>query len=232
MAFVTGSTNSTDFPTTANAFKKSLAAGTTNAFVTALQPDGKSLYYSTLLGGSASTQGGAITVDPAWNAWVAGSTRDSDFPVTPDAFQPGLKGESDGFIAKVVIAANLGATLAENTTLVARNSTVTYTERVNNFGPDGSDAVVLTDAIPSGFSFAGIVSSTASSCSVPALGATSGSVVCHKTRLENGQSFTVALKLKAIAASGSHLTNKITVSARTQDLNKSNNTAQITVAVQ
>jgi uncharacterized repeat protein (TIGR01451 family) len=231
MAFVTGSTASTDFPTTANAFKKTLPAGATNAFVTALQPSGGSLYYSTLLGGSGSTQGGAITVDPAWNAWVAGNTRDTDFPVTPDAFQPGMKGESDGFIAKVVIAANLGATLAENTTLVARNSTVTYTERVANAGPDGSDAVVLTDAIPSGFSFAGIVSSTATSCSVPAIGATSGSIVCHKTRLENGQSFTVVLNLRAIAASGSHLTNKITVSARTQDLNKSNNTAQVTVAV-
>jgi uncharacterized repeat protein (TIGR01451 family) len=142
-----------------------------------------------------------------------------------------MKGESDGFIAKVVIAADLGVTLAENTTLVARNSTVTYTERVTNFGPDGSDAVVLTDAIPSGFSFAGTVSSTATSCSVPAIGATSGSVVCHKSRLENGQSFTVVLNLRAIAASGSHLTNKITVSARTQDLNKSNNTAQVTVAV-
>ena len=232
MAFVAGTTKSTDFPTTANAFKKTLPAGASNAFVAALQPDGKSLVYSTLLGGSKSTTGGPIFVDPAWNAWVGGNTQDSDFPVTPDAFQPGKKGNSDGFFAKVVIAADLGATLAENTTLVARNSTVTYTERVNNFGPDGSDAVVLTDTVPSGFSFAGIVSSTASSCSVPALGATSGSVVCHKTRLENGQSFTVVLKLKAIAASGSHLTNTIKVSARTQDLKPANNTAHVVVVVQ
>jgi len=232
MAFVAGSTNSPDFPTTANAFKKTLPSGATNAFVTALQPNGSSLYYSTLLGGSHNTHGGAIAVDPAWNAWVAGNTNDADFPVTPDAFQPGLKGNSDGFIAKVVIAADLGATLAENTALVARNSTVTYTERVNNFGPDGSDAVVLTDTIPSGFSFAGIVSSTATSCSVPAVGATTGSVVCHKTRLENGQSFTVVLKLRAIAASGSHLTNTIKVSARTQDLKTANNTAHVVVVVQ
>jgi uncharacterized repeat protein (TIGR01451 family) len=232
MAFVTGITESTDFPVTANAFQKTMPAGADNAFVTALQPDGKTLYYSTFLGGSHGTQGFAIAVDPAWNAWVGGNTSDSDYPVTPDAFQPGKKGNSDGFFAKVVIAADLRATLAENTTLVARNSTVTYTERVTNFGPDGSDAVVLTDAIPSGFSFAGIVSSTATSCSVPALGATSGSIVCHKTRLENGQSFTVVLKLRAIAASGSHLTNKITVSARTQDLKLANNTAQVVVVVQ
>jgi uncharacterized repeat protein (TIGR01451 family) len=234
MAFVTGTTNSTDFPTTANAFKKSMAgspSGATNAFVTALQPDGKSLYYSTLLGGTNSTQGGAIAVDPAWNAWVGGQTRDTNFPVTPDAFQPGMKGESDAFIAKVVIAADLKVAMTQSATLVSKGTIVGFTATVSNLGPDGSDAVVLTDAIPAGFSFSSISNSTASSCSVPAVGATSGSVVCHKTRLENGQSFGVKINLKAIAASGSHITNKITVSARTQDLNKSNNTAQGTVAV-
>ncbi|HVG90530.1 MAG TPA: SBBP repeat-containing protein, partial [Alphaproteobacteria bacterium] len=140
MAFVAGSTNSADFPTTANGFKRTLPAGATNAYVEVLQPSGNSLYYSTLLGGSHSTFGGPIFVDPAWNAWVAGNTSDTDYPVTSDAFQPGLKGNSDGFFAKVVIAADLRVTLAENTTLIARNSNVTYTERVTNFGPDGSDA--------------------------------------------------------------------------------------------
>jgi uncharacterized repeat protein (TIGR01451 family) len=234
MAFVTGITNSTDFPTTANAFKKSLAgspAGASNAFVTAMQPDGKSLYYSTLLGGSSSTQGGAIAIDPAWNAWVGGNTGDTDFPVTPDAFQPGMKGESDAFLAKVVIAADLKLAMTQSATLVSKGTIVGFTATVSNLGPDGSDAVVLTDAIPAGFSFSSISNSTASSCSVPAAGATSGSVICHKTRLEKGQSFGVKINLKAIAASGSHITNKVTVSARTQDLNKSNNAAQGTVAV-
>ncbi|MCU1332623.1 MAG: cell surface glycoprotein (s-layer protein) related protein, partial [Candidatus Angelobacter sp.] len=95
MAFVDGTTNSSDFPTTANAFKKSLSTGASNAFITALQPDGKSLYYSTLLGGNnnnSTTAAAAIVVDPAWNAWVGGNTSDSGYPVTPDAFQPGMKG--------------------------------------------------------------------------------------------------------------------------------------------
>jgi len=112
MAFVTGFTNSTDFPTTASAFKKSIPAGVVNSFVTALQPDGKSLYYSTLLGGSHSTKAGSIVVDPAWNAWVGGNTSDTDYPVTSNAFQPGMKGESDGFFAKIVITGDLRATLA------------------------------------------------------------------------------------------------------------------------
>lgn len=231
MAFVTGHTDSTDFPTTASAFKKSVPAGVINGFVTALQPDGKSLYYSTLLGGSTNTSAIAITVDPAWNAWVGGGTSDSDYPVKSNAFQPGLKGNSDGFFAKIVIAGDLRATLAPATTTVLHNSVVTFTATVTNLGPDGSDAVVLTDAIPSGFSFAGITGSTATSCTVPAIGATSGSVVCHKTRLENAQSFGVKILLKAIAAAGSTRVNKITTSARTQDLNTGNNSAQSTVTV-
>jgi uncharacterized repeat protein (TIGR01451 family) len=231
MAFVAGSTSSTDFPTTSNAFRKTLPPGATNAFVTVLQPNGGSLYYSTLLGGSKNTTGGSLAVDPAWNAWVAGNTQDADFPVTPDAFQPGLKGRSDAFFAKVVIAADLKVTMTQSATLVSRGTIVGFTATVSNLGPDGSDAVVLTDTIPAGFSFSSISNSTASSCSVPAAGATTGSVVCHKTRLEKGQSFGVKINLKAIAASGSHITNKVTVSARTQDLNKANNTAQGTVAV-
>lgn len=232
MAFVTGSTTSTDFPTTPSAFKRTLPAGATNAFVTALQPNGGSLFYSTLLGGSKNTSGGAIFIDPAWNAWVGGNTLDSDFPVTPDAFQPGLKGHSDGFIAKVVIAADLFADLGQNRITVPHNGLVTYTAAVTNLGPDGSDAVVLTDPISSGFSFAGILSSTATSCSTPAIGATSGSLVCHKTRLENGQSFIVKFNLRAIAPTGTRLMNTDKVSARTQDLNQSNNTHTATVLVQ
>lgn len=231
MAFVTGFTNSTNFPTTASAFKKSIPAGVTNAFVTALQPSGKSLYYSTLLGGSHSTGTGAIAVDSAWNAWIGGSTSDSDYPVTPNAFQPDLKGSSDGFFAKVVIAGDLRATLAPVTASVLHNSVVTFTATVTNLGPDGSDAVVLTDTIPSGFSFSGISGSTATSCTVPAIGATTGSVVCHKTRLENGQSFGLKILLKAISAAGSTRVNKITTTARTQDLHSSNNSAQSTVTV-
>jgi uncharacterized repeat protein (TIGR01451 family) len=199
MAFVAGTTKSTDFPTTASAFKKTLPAGASNAFITVLQPDGKSLFYSTLLGGSKNTLGGPLAVDTAWNAWAAGRTSDTDFPVTPDAFQPSLKGASDGFFAKVVIAADLKVTMTQSATLVPRGTIVGFTATVSNLGPDGSDAVVLTDAIPSGFSFSSISNSTASSCSVPAAGATSGSVVCHKTRLENGQSFGVKVNLKAIA---------------------------------
>lgn len=230
MAFVTGWTASQDFPVTSNAFKKTLARVSTNAFVTALNPGGESLYYSTLLGGSSRTFGKAIALNPAWDAYVIGFTADADFPVTTDAFLLGPTG-TDGFLSKIVIAGDLQASLTANTSTVARNGLVTFSAAITTLGPDGSDAVVLREPIPGGFRFAGISGSTATSCSTPAIGAASGSVVCRKTRLENGQTFGVKILLKAVAPSGSTLTNKIHVSARTQDLNQSNNSSQATVVV-
>ena len=230
MAFLTGWTTSTNFPVTSNAFKQALAPNSTNAFVTALNPGGESLYYSTLLGGSSRTLGRAIALNPAWDAYVTGFTADADFPVTTDAFLLGPTG-TDGFLSKVVIAGDLQASLTKNTSTIARNGLVTFSAAITNLGPDGSDAVVLSDPIPAGFRFAGISGSTATSCSIPAIGATSGGVVCRKTRLENGQGFDVKILLKAIAPPGSRLTNKFFVNARTQDLNQSNNSMQATVSV-
>ena len=229
-AFVAGTTTSTNFPVTANAFKKTLAAGATNGFVTALQSNGGSLVYSTLLGGSKNTTAGGIFVDPAFNAWVVGNTSDADFPVTANAFQPGLKGESDGFIAKVVIAADLKVALNSNVATVAHDGNVILLGTVANLGPDGSDNIVFTEPMPTGYKFQGI-NTNATSCTKPVAGATSGTVVCNKTRLESGQNFFVNVFVEAIAASGHNLTSTATAKAKTQDLNSSNNSASVTVHV-
>lgn len=81
--FVTGYTTSTDFPTE-KPFQSGLGgSGATNAFITKLDPSGKTLIYSTYLGGSSSSFGdfgGAITVDSAGNAIVGGIASSSDFP--------------------------------------------------------------------------------------------------------------------------------------------------------
>jgi hypothetical protein len=81
---VTGYTSSTDFPTR-NAEQSTLGgcdtyAGCQNVFVTKLDPTGKTLIYSTYLGGSGQDRGGAIAVDPSGNAMIAGVATSSDFP--------------------------------------------------------------------------------------------------------------------------------------------------------
>src|SRR5205807_1629663 len=72
-AYVTDKTSSTDFPTTAGAFDTTLA-GSLDAFVTKLAPNGKSLAYSTYLGGGGDEDftGGGIAVDSAGSAYVTG----------------------------------------------------------------------------------------------------------------------------------------------------------------
>jgi len=86
-AYVTGSTTSTDFPTTAGAFQTSFRGGRNDAFVTKLNPAGSALVYSTYLGGSDREGGSSIAVDAAGNAFVTGSTTSSDFPTTVTSFQ-------------------------------------------------------------------------------------------------------------------------------------------------
>nr|MDQ2732483.1 SBBP repeat-containing protein [Armatimonadota bacterium] len=85
-AYVTGTTNTTDFPTTPGALQPAIGNGNLTAFVTKLSPDGSSLVYSTYLGGAAGSQSGGIAVDAAGSAYVFGNAS-PDFPVTPGAFQ-------------------------------------------------------------------------------------------------------------------------------------------------
>ena len=87
-AYVTGDTASANFPTV-NPIQASLN-GTQDAFVSKFNAAGSALIYSTYLGGSAGFENGwDIAVDAGGNAYVAGRTTSTDFPVTvATAFQP------------------------------------------------------------------------------------------------------------------------------------------------
>jgi hypothetical protein len=96
-AYVTGSTSSTDFPTTSTAFQTKLT-GPPNVFVSKLSADGSQLIYSTLLGtpstlpayssllGTQRPGSYGIAVDNAGEAVITGFTA-GNFPVTANAFQ-------------------------------------------------------------------------------------------------------------------------------------------------
>ena len=102
-AYVSGSTGSTDFPTTAGAFDTTYN-GDGDAFVTKLNPSGSApLVYSTFLGGSGSdgvVQGSGIAVDAAGSAYVTGFTSSADYPTTPGAFDT-TRDSGDGFVTKL-----------------------------------------------------------------------------------------------------------------------------------
>jgi hypothetical protein len=77
--YVTGDTQSSNFPTTAGTLQSN-NAGDGDAFVAKLGISGSSLVYSTLLGGTAVDQGSGIAVDSTGNAYVTGYTESSGFP--------------------------------------------------------------------------------------------------------------------------------------------------------
>lgn len=108
VAYVSGSTDSTDFPVVPNpgAFSATGAASG-KAFVTLVVVDGTksgaaSVPYSTYLGGTGGDNGYAIQADASGNAYVTGTTASGDFPLTPGPLQATLLNSmGDAFIAKL-----------------------------------------------------------------------------------------------------------------------------------
>src|SRR4029077_4688115 len=102
-AYVAGFTASTNFPTTMGAFRPMFAGGSSDAFVTKLNPTGSALVYSTYLGGNADENGQGIAVDTLGNAYVSGWTGSTNFPITPGAFQATFLGGNagSGFVTKL-----------------------------------------------------------------------------------------------------------------------------------
>jgi Beta-propeller repeat/Abnormal spindle-like microcephaly-assoc'd, ASPM-SPD-2-Hydin len=100
-AYVAGQTFSSDFPTTAGAFKTSYN-GAGDAFVAKVSPGGTSLQYSTYLGGSGTDNPEGIAVDSGGNAYVTGQTYSTDFP-TAAAIQASNGGnqDSDAFVTEI-----------------------------------------------------------------------------------------------------------------------------------
>ena len=81
-AYIVGTTQSQNFPTTAGAFDRTLAStnNVSDVFVTKLNATGTALVYSTFLGGSAFDVGRGIAVDAAGNAYVTGHHPVAEFP--------------------------------------------------------------------------------------------------------------------------------------------------------
>lgn len=109
-AYIIGSTCSTDFPVTANAFQKTFAGGSCgvgggngegDAFVAKLNAQGSALLYATYLGGSSEEQVFGGAVDPEGHAYITGATISRDFPVRQPLQAAHGGGRFDAFVAKL-----------------------------------------------------------------------------------------------------------------------------------
>lgn len=94
--YITGSTNSPNFPTE-NAFNTTYS-GNTDVFLAKFSSSGN-LVFSTFVGGSNYDYASSLTLDSSSNCYIVGYTYSSNFPVK-NAFQTISGGGADGFISK------------------------------------------------------------------------------------------------------------------------------------
>ena len=122
--YVTGSTKSSDFPTTTDAYDTSYGGGGRNSFVSKLNSELTSLSASTYLGGSECY---SISIDKNTNIYLAGLTTSSNFPTTISAYDTSFNGNVDAFVSK--LNSNLSA--PRDTTIptgsISINDGVSYT---------------------------------------------------------------------------------------------------------
>ncbi|MBN2206522.1 MAG: SBBP repeat-containing protein [Candidatus Aminicenantes bacterium] len=133
--YLTGETTSANFPLAKPFQKKPASLTYLEAFLMKLAPTGKSLVFSTFLGGSAYDWGESVAVGADGAVYVTGLTGSADFP-TVSAAQARKKGRRDFFISK--FAAD-GQSLAYSTYLGGTADDYPYGIAVDR---DGSAVVV------------------------------------------------------------------------------------------
>jgi uncharacterized protein (TIGR03437 family) len=126
-AYITGTTFSTDFPTK-NPFQ-AVKGAQQDAFVAKINPAGTAWVYSTYLGGNSVDEGNAIAVDSAGNAYVAGYTASSNFPLQSPFQGSNAANSVDGFVTKLnpvgsalVYSTYLGGSATDYATAIAVDS--------------------------------------------------------------------------------------------------------------
>lgn len=134
-AYITGQTNSTDFPVKPGAFQSALKGTAGNAFVSRIDTTtANNLVYSTYLGGTATGSGDlgkAIAIGPSSNVFVAGITTSSDFPVTAGVLQSTPKN------------ANETAFVARLDTTKSNAQSLVYSTYLGGSSQDAADAIAV-----------------------------------------------------------------------------------------
>ncbi len=97
--YLTGTTNSFDFPTTPGAYRRTLA-GQADVFIMKFSLDCKRLLFSTLIGSTGVDSGGSISIEPGGRIAIAGGAGAADFPTTTGAYRTIFQGLADGFVAR------------------------------------------------------------------------------------------------------------------------------------
>ena len=140
--FVTGRTDSSDFPVTAAAYN-TVKNGSTDIFVSSLNNALTTLSASTYLGGSNTDEGYALALDTSSNIYLSGYTSSSNFPASANAYDKVLNGSSDAFLAKL----NPGLTALPSATFLGGSGSEPLS--IYSMAVDSSNIIYFAGVTPS-----------------------------------------------------------------------------------
>lgn len=141
LIYVTGSTVSSDFPTTSGAYDRT-HGGMGDIFAARLSPAGlmnSDLQYSTFIGGSSGDTGHSVTVDASGNIYVTGNSSSATYPISTGAFDATHNGLSDVVLSKIKPSGGGGGDLLYSTFIGGSGS---EQGRGIDLGPSGHINVV------------------------------------------------------------------------------------------
>ncbi|MFW3146907.1 MAG: SBBP repeat-containing protein [Thermoplasmatota archaeon] len=134
MAYVAGTTGSTNFPTTTGAYGTSMT-GTGDLFISKINTSGSGLMFSTYVGGSGSDTIEDLVIDSKGDAYITGRTSSTDFPTTTGSYCTTYNGSFDIY---VLCLNRSGASLDFSTFVGTQN-----VDSANGIDLDSRDAPVI-----------------------------------------------------------------------------------------
>ena len=175
-AYVTGGTNSTNFPITQGATLVTIKNSSGTGFVAKINPGGNGLadlLYSSYFGGSGNGSipdaGFGIAVSAGNNAYITGQTSSSDIPISSGAFQTslGAAGATNAFVTDLPLTPTISyspTSINFGTQLIGATSLPQFVTITNNT----ASAVSLTPATSNTGGNTADFATTAGTCGAPA----------------------------------------------------------------
>lgn len=142
-AYIVGETKSSgNFPVKPGSFQTTYNGGPHDGFIVKLEPDGKSVVYSTFLGGDQNDIAKAIVLNSNLDPVITGYTNSANYPVSASAYDQTYNGGLDVFVTQLNAS---GTELLSSTYLGG-----SYAEEATDIDVNEENEIFLT-----GYTFSG-----------------------------------------------------------------------------